>query len=130
MPFVGREKTNSAMIIRPEDASVYNLAGGGEAQLLLTGDKIGGAWWMGRASEDPRFMTQLHYHPKTAEQVYVLEGVLSVYADNAWHELGRGILGELPHGKPHAQGNRSENPVHYPAHPQVLRISSQQWAGS
>lgn len=113
MSFVGKEKTNSTMIIPPDDARVYNMAGGGEARLLLAGDKTGGAWWMGRFREDPGFMTQLHYHAKTDEQVYVLEGILSVYADGAWHELGPGTLGVLPHGKPHAQGNRSDKPVHF-----------------
>jgi hypothetical protein len=57
MSFLGKEKTNSTMIIPPEDARVYNMAGGGEGRLLLTGDKTGGAW-MGRFREDPDFMTQ------------------------------------------------------------------------
>jgi quercetin dioxygenase-like cupin family protein len=113
MSFVGKEKANSTMIIPPDDAHVYNMAGGGEARLLLTGDKTGGAWWMGRFREDPGFMTQLHYHAKTDAQVYVLEGILSVYADDAWHELGPGTLGVLPHGKPHTQGNRSDKSVHF-----------------
>src|SRR4030095_2459923 len=69
MSFVGKEKANSTMIIPPDDAHVYNMAGGGEARLLLTGDKTGGAWWMGRFREDPGFMTQLHYHAKTDAQV-------------------------------------------------------------
>ena len=50
---------------------------------------------------------------QTDEQVYVLDGVLSVYIDEKWHELGPGTLGILPHGKPHAQGNRSDKPVHF-----------------
>ena len=68
---------------------------------------------MGRFREDPRFMTQLHYHPNTDDQVYILDGILSVYSDEKWHDLGPGTLGVLPRGKPHAQGNRSDKPVHF-----------------
>lgn len=101
------------MIVPPEEAQVYNMLGGGEARLLVTGEKSNGAWWMGRFREDPGFMTNLHYHPHTDEQVYIIEGVLSVYAGEKWHELGPGTLGVLPKGKPHAQGNRSNKPVHF-----------------
>ncbi|HEX4154762.1 MAG TPA: cupin domain-containing protein [Acidobacteriaceae bacterium] len=85
---------------------------GGEARVMLNAERTGGAAWMGRFREDPGFMTGLHYHPHTDEQVYVLEGTLSVYTDGAWHELEAGTLGLLPKGKPHAQGNRSDKPVH------------------
>jgi quercetin dioxygenase-like cupin family protein len=102
-----------AVIVPPGEAKVYSMMGGGEARVLLTGDNTAGECWMGYFREDPGFMTNLHYHPKTDEQVYVLEGVLSVYIDEAWHELGAGTLGVLPRGKPHAQGNRSDKPVHF-----------------
>ena len=101
-----------AMIVTPEDANVYNLLGGGEARLLATEKTTKGAWWMGYFREDPGFMTHLHYHPHTDEEVYVVEGVLSVYIDDKWHELGPGTQGILPRGRPHAQGNRSDKPVH------------------
>jgi quercetin dioxygenase-like cupin family protein len=105
--------SSSAMIIPPEEAHVYSMLGGGEARLMMTGERSEGAWWMGRFREDPGFMTQLHYHPNTDEQVYILDGVLSVYSDEKWHDLGPGSLGVLPRGKPHAQGNRSDKPVHF-----------------
>jgi quercetin dioxygenase-like cupin family protein len=105
--------TGSAMIVTPTEAQVYNMLGGGEAHLLATGENTNGGWFMGRFREDPGFMTHLHYHPNTDEQVYVLEGVLSVYANEKWHELEPGTLGVLPRGKPHAQGNRSDQPVHF-----------------
>ena len=101
------------MIVTPQDAQVYNMFGGGEAHLMVTGEKSNGEWWMGRFREDPGFMTGLHYHPHTDEQVYVIDGVLSVYTSGKWHELGPGTLGFLPRGKPHAQGNRSDKPVHF-----------------
>ena len=104
---------DSAMIVTPEEAHVYSMLGGGEARLLATGENTNGAWFMGRFREDPGFMTQLHYHPNTDEQVYVLDGVLSVFANDKWHELRPGTLGVLPRGKPHAQGNRSDKPVHF-----------------
>jgi hypothetical protein len=33
--------------------------------------------------------------------------------DEKWHELGPGTVGVMPKGKPHAQGNRSNKPVHF-----------------
>lgn len=101
------------MIVPPGEGLVYNMLGGGEARLLANGERTNGAFWMGRFREDPGFMTGLHYHPHTDEQVYVIEGVLSVYTDDKWHELGPGTLGVLPRAKPHAQGNRSDKPVHF-----------------
>ena len=113
MHSIQTELAASAIIVPPEEAQIYNMLGGGEARLLLTGEKTNGASFMGRFREDPGFMTHLHYHPNTDEQVYVLEGILSVYANQQWHELGPGTLGVLPRGKPHAQGNRSDKPVHF-----------------
>ena len=103
----------STLIVQPGEAKVYKMFGGGEAQLLATRENTNGAWFMGRFREDPGFMTHLHYHQKTDEQVYVLDGVLSVFTDDKWHDLGPGTLGVLPRGKPHAQGNRSDKPVHF-----------------
>jgi quercetin dioxygenase-like cupin family protein len=68
---------------------------------------------MGRFREDPGFMTHYHYHPNTDEQFYVLDGVLSIYMNKQWYELGPGTLGIMPRGTPHAQGNRSDKPVHF-----------------
>jgi quercetin dioxygenase-like cupin family protein len=113
MQSIRPERPTSGMIITPEEAPIYNMLGGGEARVLVTGERTDGAWWMGRFREDPGFMTQLHYHPNTDEQVYILDGVLSLYIDEKWHELGPGTLGVLPRGKPHAQGNRSQKPVHF-----------------
>jgi len=101
------------MIVPRDKGLVYNMLGGGEARLLANSERTNGAFWMGRFREDPGFMTGLHYHPHTDEQVYVIEGVLSVYTDDKWHELGPGTLGVLPRGKPHAQGNRSDKPVDF-----------------
>ena len=103
----------SGMFVTPEEAHVYNMFGGGEARLMATAENTGGIFWMGRFREDPGFMTNLHYHPHTDEAVYILDGVLSVYFGEQWHELGPGTLGVLPRGKPHAQGNRSDKPVHF-----------------
>ena len=113
MQSFSQQKGTSATIVTPDEAQVYQMGGGGEARIIVTGEKTDGAWWMGRFREDPGFMTTLHFHPKTEEHVYVLEGVLSVYIDGAWHELGAGTLGVLPRGVPHAQGNRTDKPVHF-----------------
>lgn len=113
MQSISSVEGRSATIVTHDEADVYQMGGGGEARMLLTGEKTGGACWMGRFREDPGFMTSLHFHPKTDEQVYVLEGTLSVYIDGSWHELGPGTIGILPHCLPHAQGNRTDKPVHF-----------------
>ncbi len=113
MQFSNQQIAVPAMIVKPEDAHVYSMLGGGEARLLVTEENSDGACWMGSFREDPGFMTHLHYHPHTDEQIYVLDGVLSVYLQGKWHELGPGALGVMPRGIPHAQGNRSDRPVHF-----------------
>jgi quercetin dioxygenase-like cupin family protein len=102
----------SPIIVKPEEAQVYNMLAG-EAHLLVTGEQSNGAFFMGRFREDPGFMTHYHYHPNTDEQFYIIDGTLSVYVDDQWHDLLPGTLAVLPKGKPHAQGNRSDKPVHF-----------------
>lgn len=100
------------MIIRPDQARVYSQ-GLGEARIMVGGESTGGAWWMGQFREDPGFTTTLHLHPKGDEQVYILDGVLSVFLDGKWHDLEPGCVGVLPHGVPHAQANHGTRPVHF-----------------
>lgn len=101
----------SALIVTPDEVPSYSLFGLGEARLLMTGEQSGGAWWMGHFREDPGFVTQLHMHPQTNEQFYVLDGVLSVYIDGSWRELTPGTLAVIPSMTPHAQGNFGTKPV-------------------
>jgi len=100
------------MIIRPEQGRVYKQ-GLGEIHMLVTGEQTGGQWWLVEACEFPGFTTSLHLHPKTVEQVYVLEGVLSVYLDDQWHELSPGTFAELPRKQPHVQANHSQKNVRF-----------------
>ena len=100
------------MIISREQARAYKQ-GLGEVRLLVTGEQTSGQWWLAEACEFPGFTTSLHLHPKTMEQIYVLEGVLSVYLDDKWHELGPGTFAELPRNKPHAQANHSQKDVRF-----------------
>lgn len=87
------------------------MAGGGEARLMATGENTAGALWVGRFREDPGFMTTLHFHHRTDEQFYVLDGVLSLHINGQWKELSPGMLAVVPHGVRHAQGNRGDKPV-------------------
>jgi len=107
------QPASAPLIIGPDEAQVYAMSAGGEARLLATGDNTGGTLWVGRFREDPGFMTTLHFHPRTDEQFYVLEGALSLYIEERWRELGPGMLAVVPHGVRHAQGNRSDKPVHF-----------------
>jgi len=97
-------------IVSPHQARVYKLKYG-EARILMDGERSGGAWWMGRFREDAGFMTPLHLHPRMDEQLFVLEGVLSLYLDGGWNDLEAGTLAIVPRGTPHAQGNHGKEPV-------------------
>lgn len=100
------------MIITPDQARVYSQ-GLGEAHILVDGERSGGAWWLGQFREDPGFMTSLHFHYRTDEQFFVLDGVLSLYLDAKWHDLAAGTIAVVPHGTPHAQGNIGKKPVRF-----------------
>jgi len=100
------------MIIRPDTRRIYKQ-GLGEVRMLVDGEQTNGRWWLVEACEFPGFTTSLHLHPKTLEQVYVLEGVLSVYLDGKWHDLEPGTFAELPQGQPHAQANHSQQNVRF-----------------
>jgi mannose-6-phosphate isomerase-like protein (cupin superfamily) len=100
------------MIVRPDQARVYSM-GRGEARILVDAERSGGTWWLGQFREDPGYTTGLHFHPKTDEQFFVLDGVLSVYLDNSWHDLEPGTLAVVPHRTPHAQANAGEQPVRF-----------------
>ena len=100
------------MIVRPDQARIYKQ-GLGEIRMLVDGEQSAGQWWLAEACEFPGFTTSLHLHPKTMEHVYVLEGLLSVYLDGQWHELGAGTFAELPRNTPHAQANHSDKNVRF-----------------
>jgi mannose-6-phosphate isomerase-like protein (cupin superfamily) len=100
------------MIITPDQAGVYSQ-GLGEAHILVDGERSGGAWWLGQFREDPGFMTPLHFHYRTDEQFFVLDGVLSLYVDGKWHDLEAGTIAMVPHGTEHAQGNIGKKPVRF-----------------
>ena len=103
----------SAKVIAPEQAKVYSMMGRGEARLLVTGEQSEQAFFLGDFREFPGFLTQLHRHPNTYEQFYVLEGVLSMYVDRQWHDFTPGMLGLVPRGTPHAQGNHTKENVRF-----------------
>lgn len=108
----GTKAQMTAGIIPADQVRFYNM-GQGKAHIIVDGERSGGAWWMGQFREDPGLMTSLHVHPHTDEQFYVLDGVLSVYLDGKWHDLGTGELALVPRGTPHAQGNTGKQPVRF-----------------
>lgn len=99
--------TSSATIITPERAKLYSMMAQGEARLLVTGEQSQGAFYLGDFKEFPGFLTPLHRHPKTDQQFYVLEGVLSMYLGGRWLDFTPGTLGLVPRGMPHAEGNHT-----------------------
>lgn len=103
----------SATAVPPEQAKFYSMMGKGKARLLVTGEESEQAFFLGDFIEFPGFVTQLHRHPHTDEQFYVLEGVLSIYFDGEWRDFRPGMLGLIPKGTPHAQGNHSKENVRF-----------------
>ena len=77
------------------------------------GEQSEQAFFLGDFREFPGFLTQLHRHPNTDERFYVLEGVLSMYFDGQWHDFTPGMLGLVPRGTPHAQGNHTKANVRF-----------------
>jgi quercetin dioxygenase-like cupin family protein len=103
-------KPQKPLIITSDQARVYNVSFG-EARILLDGERSGGACWMGEFRLDQGFVTPLHLHPKADEYLYVIDGVLSVYLDDEWHDLEAGTLAVVPHSTQHAQCNAGKRPV-------------------
>jgi mannose-6-phosphate isomerase-like protein (cupin superfamily) len=101
-----------AQIIPARDILIYDRPLF-QGQIIIDSERSAGTWWMGRFREDPEFMTPLHVHHHADEQFYVLDGVLSVYINGAWHDLAAGELALAPRRTPHAQGNTSAQPVHF-----------------
>lgn len=108
----GNHETPKLLIVPPEQAQVYSQ-GLGEAHILVSGERSGGDWWLGRFREDPGFMTLLHLHPHMDEYFFILHGVLSVYIDGTWHDLKAGTFARVPRETAHAQGNAGDEPVHF-----------------
>jgi len=100
------------LIVNPEDVPVYSQ-GLGEARIVVGEESSGSLWWMGQFREDPGFMTLLHLHPHMDEYFFVIQGVLSVFIDDAWHDLKAGAFARVPRGIPHAQGNTGKDSVHF-----------------
>ena len=101
-----------ALIVTNDQARVYNMRLG-EARILVDGQRSGGACWVGRFREDPGFLTPLHVHPAIDEYFFVLDGVLSLYVGDQWHDLAAGTLAIAERDRSHAQGNFSRQPVNF-----------------
>ena len=100
------------LVVLPGDAKVYET-GHGETRILVGGKESAGRWWLGNFVSDPGRKTSLHVHFSAEEQVYVVEGVLSLWIENSWKELPAGAIATAPRGLPHALGNRSQQPVRF-----------------
>jgi quercetin dioxygenase-like cupin family protein len=98
------------LIVTADRAQVHSLRLG-EARILADGEQSAGAWWMGHFREDPGFATPLHVHPQMDEYIFVLSGVVSLFAGGGWHELAGGTLAAAPRGMAHAMANRGSQPA-------------------
>lgn len=99
-------------ILPSDNARVYDM-GGGEARIIVGAEQSGGAFWLGTFRVDPGRLSWLHVHHSADEQFYVLEGVVSMWMDDRWHDLSPGSLGVVPRGTPHAYGNRTKQAMRF-----------------
>ena len=106
------ESPRKALFVLPANNGVYDI-GHGEARILAGAEDTGGAWWAGSLMSEAGRKTSLHVHYSADEQLYVLEGVLSVWMDDRWQDLPVGGLATAPRGVPHALGNRTTKPLRY-----------------
>ncbi len=100
------------LIVLPESARVYDT-GHGRTSVLVGSEQSRGRWWLGSFLSDPGRKTSLHVHFSADEQMYVLEGILSVWLENGWKDLPTGALAVAPRGVAHALGNRTKMPVRF-----------------
>ena len=107
-----KDSAGKSFISLPESARVYEI-GHGEARILVGTEQSNGAWWLAQLSSEPGRKTSLHVHFHADEQFYVLEGTLSVWLEDRWHELPTGSVAAVPRGLRHALGNRSQQPVRF-----------------
>jgi quercetin dioxygenase-like cupin family protein len=105
-------RADKPSILLPDTARVYDI-GLGEARILVGEEQSRGAWWLGSFRNDPGRRTPLHVHHRADEQFYALEGVVSIWVDDSWHDLPPGALAVVPRGTPHALGNRTKHAVHF-----------------
>jgi uncharacterized cupin superfamily protein len=103
-------EATATSIVTAEQARMYNLRFG-QAGILVDGECSGGRCWVGVFRLDPGFATPFHLHHKTDEHLFVIDGVLSLYVGDQWHDLRTGSLAVVPHGTPHAQCNAGTQPV-------------------
>jgi uncharacterized cupin superfamily protein len=99
-------------ILPPDAARVLDM-GGGEARILVGAEQSSGAFWLGTFLVNPGRLSWLHVHHSADEQFYVLEGVVSMWMDGAWHDVQPGSLGVVPRGTPHAYANRTKQPMRF-----------------
>ena len=117
-PFIGGsvgllgEMGGKPLIVLPQQARVYD-SGQGQTRILVGTEQTGGAWWLGSFVSEPGRKTALHVHYGADEQVYVLEGALSLWVKGQWEELPAGSVAVAPRGVEHALGNRSQQPVRF-----------------
>ena len=107
-----RAPARKPFVVLPDSARVYDT-GLGETRILVASEQSGGAWWLGSFAWNAGRKTSLHVHFSAEEQIYVLEGTLSVWLDDRWEDLPAGALAVAPARVPHALGNRTNQTVRF-----------------
>jgi quercetin dioxygenase-like cupin family protein len=90
-------------IIRPEgEGERMWFAGGGVFTWKATAAETGGSFLMIEDRLERGKVTPLHLHPEQDEAIYVLDGELIAYVEEAQHAVGAGGLFVAPRGVAHA----------------------------
>lgn len=85
---------------------------GGPWRMLATGEQTDGAFLVGEARMEPGGLTPAkHVHAHEDENLYVVEGVLTIEIGDERFEARSGDFVTLPRGVPHSFGNLSDELV-------------------
>jgi mannose-6-phosphate isomerase-like protein (cupin superfamily) len=98
----------------PKTAPVILQGLGASIRLLVSSDDTAGAWCLLDYQAPPGFSgPHFHYHAKTTEVFYVIEGKLDVHFDQLERSLEVGELVRVAPGMMHRWGNPHTQPVHF-----------------
>jgi quercetin dioxygenase-like cupin family protein len=87
---------------------------GGTVDIHATTEETGNCYSIVEVGVPPRFPgPPPHYHERTTESLYLLEGTLEILRDDEWTLAHRGDFFLIPPGTVHAYRNCTEHPARF-----------------
>jgi quercetin dioxygenase-like cupin family protein len=95
--------------LHPNDSESFEYDAG-KVRFLASSEETGGRWAVLEMTERPGNKSRVQRHNFTDEQVYVMEGVLTVMVNGKTSEYPAGSYLLIPRGTPHAHGTFGKTP--------------------